>query len=219
MTHRPEEIAAEYDEAATEAEEFARVKWGSAESMANRFELALRELPFARARTWLDVGCGTGAFQARALGRHPHLEAVGIDLSERLLEQSRRREGVARAMFVRADVARFAGGPFDLVTAIGVLQKTTVTPAEFFRSAARLLVPGGRVLVSTKHRGWRPFLEGGLRPEESHDWFTEEDLRGAAVGAGLEVLRVAGYLPREDRVVPPAESHDLFLIAERARAE
>jgi len=74
-TYRREDIIKEYNQSAEFEEEFRKAKWGSFQSMMNRFELAMKELSFAEASHWFDVGCGTGAFQAVAKQQFPHLKS------------------------------------------------------------------------------------------------------------------------------------------------
>ena len=60
LTYSKEFIIQEYNQSAEHPEEFRKVKWGSLESMMNRFYLAMNELPFSKMSDWIDVGCGTG---------------------------------------------------------------------------------------------------------------------------------------------------------------
>ncbi len=214
MTYSRGEVEAEYDSIAGREHEFEKLNWGSQEGMMNRFELAMRELPFDRAKTWLDVGCGTGAFQAIAAKAFPNISAKAIDISKKLLDVARSRDDVEGARFAREDFLEIKDETFDLLTCIGVLQKTTFTPQEFFEHARESLAPKGRVLLDTKNAGWKRFEEPGFHPESGHQWFEPEDLVSAATDAGLVVLKVRGFLPRENKVVDPGDSHTVFLIAE-----
>jgi SAM-dependent methyltransferase len=64
----------------------------------------------------LDLGCGLGYFarEARARGAR---QVIGVDLSERMLEEARRRTDDAGIDYVRASLEEFATEPgsFDLV--------------------------------------------------------------------------------------------------------
>lgn len=92
----------------------------------------------------LDAGCGTGLLGANLKAGH----LVGIDLSPDMLAKARERniyqdliEGdLAAVMARRTD-------RFDIVAAAVVLYHIADL-APFFREAARLLVPGGRLFFS-----------------------------------------------------------------------
>lgn len=218
MKHSPEEIQQEYDQAAGSANEFDKVKWGSQEKMLNRFRLAIAKLDFSGAKRWLDVGCGTGAFQAMVLAAHPAAHAVGIDISSKLLGYARGRPDVAGASFIQRDFMSFEDAPFDIITCVGVLQKTTFTPEEFFRRAARLLRADGVLFVDTKNIGWKRFEEPDFFPEREHEWFSVDELSAAARAAGFDIVELNGFLPGEALVTAPEESHTVFIVARRRPA-
>jgi SAM-dependent methyltransferase len=121
---------------------------------ARREAVFVRDLlaPFARGghMRFLDLACGTGR---HAVALHDgHGGVVGLDLSERLLSQARRRrEGPGRPLWVRADRRRlpFRAGTFGAVvnffTSFGYFED----PAEdvrVVREVARVLAPGGAFL-------------------------------------------------------------------------
>lgn len=99
----------------------------------------------------LDVGCGAGRY-ARALAALG-LRVTGVDLSESLLAQARRRSpGLPGApTYVRADMRDLPFGPqFDgavsLFTSFGYFERPE-DDARVVASVARALVPGGRFLL------------------------------------------------------------------------
>jgi ubiquinone/menaquinone biosynthesis C-methylase UbiE len=103
--------------------------------------VARLETPPARA---LDVGTGTGAGALWLAREFPAARVTGVDISEAMIERARAKlpEDLAgRVDFLVADAERlpFADGSFDLVAQISV--------PVFFDEVARLLVPGGDVVV------------------------------------------------------------------------
>ena len=127
----------------------------------------------------LDVPCG--------FGRHavPLAEAgyrvTGVDRSESLLEEARRRaDGRARPTLVRADYRTlpFADESFDsalnLFSSLGYLGDEADT--EVLAEIRRVLRPGGRLVIETMHRDllvrefsetdWRLAGEGRLLLEQ-----------------------------------------------------
>ena len=105
------------------------------------------------ARTFLDLGCGTG-LDARVAAKRPEFKGVatGIDLSTGMIEAGERlavEEGVADRVLLRAGDAAQTGlpsGTMDVVV-MHTLVSHVVEPAAVLREAARLLGPRGRVLV------------------------------------------------------------------------
>ncbi len=108
----------------------------------------------------LDAGCGSGALAAALAGRGAAV--TGIDLSTGLLEIAARRLGPA-VVLRRADLGEplpLAGGSFELVVAslvLHYLEDWAPVLSEFHR----VLVPGGRLVVSTHHPSWITMLLAG----------------------------------------------------------
>lgn len=211
----PDSISGEYDASAQHEQEFEKVKWGSQESMENRFHLAMEKLPFSSSRRWLDIGCGTGRFQGFVAPRFPQLEIVGIDISRALIEYAERAHGAPAVQFLHADLMHFSAPPFDLITCIGVLQKTSFDIEQFFSRAQLLLRSGGQLMVDTKNRNWERFAETGFVPEASMEWFDPAEIKAAAERAGFRTIEMMGFIPAEGQVVPLNGSHSFYLIAER----
>ncbi|ABL71067.1 class I SAM-dependent methyltransferase [Paracoccus denitrificans] len=97
----------------------------------------------------VDLGCGTGACAVLLAGMGHHV--TGVDGSSAMLAEARRaaaRDGV-HVDFIHADMDQcgLANGAADVVTLRNVLW-TLEDPAEALHLAARLLRPGGKVLVS-----------------------------------------------------------------------
>ncbi len=105
------------------------------------------------ASSFLDLGCGTG-IDARAAARRPEFKGVasGIDLSPGMIEAGKRfaaDEGVAQRVDLRAGDAASVGLPdasFDVVVA-STLVSHVDSPPDVIAEAARLLAPGGRLVI------------------------------------------------------------------------
>jgi SAM-dependent methyltransferase len=118
-----------------------------------------RELtPFvpATARTVVDVGCGTGLLGS--LLRHKGRAVVGIEPEwELALAASRNLDLVMPA---RAEEGLSAvRGPVDCIVFADVLEHT-VAAQQLLRAGARLIGPGGRIVVSFPNAAWAPVLRG-----------------------------------------------------------
>ena len=137
----------------------------------------------------LEVGCGTGALAARLLEHElpPTARYVGIDISPRMVELSRRRlrPHATRARVVLVDGRSpwpVADGACERVLAAYVLDLLSPEAIDgFFAEAHRVLRPGGLVALTSLAPGrrgvaravstawswlWRtnPHLTGGCRP-------------------------------------------------------
>lgn len=104
----------------------------------------------------LDVGCGDGHIASLLEGRCARY--VGMDVSPKVIDAARRREqgraeGSPSVRSVRFEVADMHSLPLpdqsvDVVLLLHVLSYSS-EPALALREAARVLRPGGRVVVST----------------------------------------------------------------------
>lgn len=213
------EVADEYDESAAAADEYAKVKWGSASGMQNRFAIALHRLRWQRVSSWLDIGSGTGAFLRRAESVHRIDSFVGVDLSWPLIQyalaQTYRTESV---IFLQQNFMRpLAEAPFDLVTCIGVLQKSGVPLPKSLARIAELVRPGGQAFITTKNAAWKKFREPGFDPYNGHHWFEPEDLLYAIKWAGLQLTEMRGFDPRSGETSDSTNDYQsLYIIATRS---
>jgi SAM-dependent methyltransferase len=100
----------------------------------------------------LDIGCGTGQSTRDAARAAVAGSALGVDLSERMLEHARRlsaADGLRNVTFLQADaqVHRFAAEDFDLcVSRFGAM--FFADPAAAFANIGRALRPGARLVLS-----------------------------------------------------------------------
>ncbi len=109
-------------------------------------------------RIVLDAGCGMGRYLRVAAEQAPGL-VVGLDLSLAVEAARAVAEQHSAAAVVRGDLLRppFAPGSFDHIYSLGVIDHTP-DPAATFASLARLLRPGGRIVVWVYPRE-RPLIE------------------------------------------------------------
>jgi SAM-dependent methyltransferase len=136
----------------------------------------------------LDAGSGDGTM---AFLLAPRCQSVTcLDLSAKVLQAARRRLlGLGNVNFAPGDIHAlpFPDGHFDHVLLLHVLTYAT-DPALALREAARVLRPGGDLIVSTLAHHDREdvtasygHINPGFRPRELHDWLAQE--------AGLRVER------------------------------
>ncbi len=120
----------------------------------------------------LDAGCGVGG-SSLWLAAERGVEVVGITPVASQVAMARRfaaERGLAeRVSFEQADYAatEFPAASFDVVWACESLCHAP-SKAAFYREAARLLRPGGRVIVAEYVRTGRPVDDAGERL--LHEW-------------------------------------------------
>jgi SAM-dependent methyltransferase len=93
-------------------------------------------------RRVLDLGTGTGAVARLVAERFPEAEIVGADMAPQMIEEARRVTDSPRITYQVADAQKlpFADGAFDLVTLGNMIP--------FFDELARVVKPGGRMLIA-----------------------------------------------------------------------
>jgi 2-polyprenyl-6-hydroxyphenyl methylase/3-demethylubiquinone-9 3-methyltransferase len=148
----------------------------------------------------LDIGCGGGLLcePMTRLG----FQVTGVDASERnigtALAHAAQQGLVIDYRATTAEDLVAAGEPaFDLILNMEVIEHVA-DPGDFLRDCARLLKPGGLMIVATLNRTLRAFAlakvagEYVLRwlPAGTHDWskfLKPDELRGFLAGEALVV--------------------------------
>ncbi len=136
-------------------------KWNAATREASIADISLRQSQVALG--WLDamgrkdlaivdVGCGAGWF-CGDLQAYGHV--TGIDISDAVLERAQER--LPDVKFIAGDFMclDLQEGAFDVVVSLEVLSHVQDQPA-FLSKLARLLKPGGALIMATQNR---PILE------------------------------------------------------------
>jgi SAM-dependent methyltransferase len=180
-----------------DASRIGGLTWPLRRSAVKNLDFMIRHLPapLGSGRRILDVGCGNGEFLvvAQDLG----YRAAGLDPDPRAVDVAR-----SRGFDVRCGSLPRSGEPprsFDHIFLNHVLEHLR-DPIGALREARSLLVPGGRLWLSTPNprssgltrfgRHWR-----GLEPPRHLTLFDAPRLEAALAGAGFERVRL---LPPEE---------------------
>lgn len=155
--------------------------------------------PFAGLKL-LDIGCG-GGLLSEPMARLG-FDVTGVDASERnIATASAHARSSGLTINYRASTAEAleaeGAGPFDVILNMEVIEHVA-DPAAFLQSTARLLAPGGLMIVATLNRTPKAFAlakvgaEYVLRwlPAGTHDWskfLKPDEVRGFLEGRPYEI--------------------------------
>lgn len=125
--------------------------------LLNRIACAAEKYPLGR--RFLDIGCSTGVILE--LARSQGFEAEGFEISKKAAETSRNKGFRVSSDSLRND---YAESLFDVVYASHVIEHTT-DPLSFLTDIARILKPGGHLMLACPNRrALLPLLRGRNHP-------------------------------------------------------
>ena len=168
--------------------------------VVDRWVFASRALRKGRVRT-LDAGTGNGGFSMMAASRGN--EVLGLSFAEEELTAAQRRStvaGLSGVSFRVGDLRELESyaaelGTFDQILCLEVIEHVYEDQALIER-LARLLAPGGRLIVSSPAADHRAQLGEGLDEGENGGhvrWgYEPARLREMVEGAGLTVVEQGG---------------------------
>ena len=176
------------------------------DTLIRHFGLQQESLKPLQNITILDVGCGGGLLcepLARLGGR-----MTGIDPTVESIAVARRHAKAQRLPIdyrvARVEALSIASETFDAVVCLEVIEHVPDVAA-FLRVIAKLVRPGGAVVLSTLNRTWKSYLLAivaaeyvlGWLPRGTHDWqrfVTPEELGRHLSAMGLRPERFSGMV-------------------------
>ncbi len=162
-----EQLAAEYDERIPGA--------GHADDMFTDSEMRFLMSKIDSGTKVLDMGCGTGRFTIPLAVSGARM--TGLDLTSAMLDQARAKaeDAQVRIEFHQGDMAAlpFPDNSFDVVTSMLALMHIPLPDRQsVFSEVARVLKPGGRMLLCVKNGVFERMFSG--------DRFAEVDITDVA---------------------------------------
>ena len=169
----------------------------------------------------VDFGCGNGQYIREMAALNPRARYIGLDVSEAALAAA--SAGCPRAEFHRiADGGKFAlpSASADFVFSSEVIEHVYDTE-NAFAEVARILRPGGRLLLTTPHHGLIKNLLIVLTSFDHHFDPTGPHVRFFSKASLFACLRRAGLEPVQTdyygRFYPL--SHSIIVLAEKGAAQ
>ena len=133
---------------------------GAAEMQRELGQALIDQIEPTATGTLVDLGCGTGKALKQITTRCPDLDLIGIDLAPAMIQVSRERNPGAKSLVADIEQTGLPDATANYVLSCAAMQ--WCQPNNAIAEVARLLAPGGQLLVST-------FVSGSL-PEFRVAW-------------------------------------------------
>ncbi|MGB6537501.1 MAG: trans-aconitate 2-methyltransferase [Xanthobacteraceae bacterium] len=138
----------------------------------------LAQVPLARPRRVVDLGCGPGNSTALLVERYPQAQVVGLDSSPDMLRKARER--LPHLQFVEADICSWLPqAETDLLFSNAVMQWLP-DHAAVLRRLIEALAPGGVLAVQMPDNTREPALVFQGEIGRSGPWRDYPDIKAAA---------------------------------------
>jgi len=127
------------------------------------YSLLLSQVELTKGAVVLDVACGTGTI-LRRMADVCQINGSGIDMSENMIEQAKRKCPEMNIQLSRCEQTPFADKTFDIITTCLAYHHFS-DKAGFIKEAARIIKPGGALYIADpSFPGFiRKFLNGFFR--------------------------------------------------------
>jgi ubiquinone/menaquinone biosynthesis C-methylase UbiE len=108
-----------------------------------------------RCGSYLDYGCGQGDMLRRVSPRA--VRVCGVDVDPEVLPSI---PGVETRVIRESEPLPFPSESFDVITCLEVIEHVA-DEKQTFRELARVLRPGGTLILTTPHKGWLTWMDPG----------------------------------------------------------
>lgn len=152
--------------------------------------------------TFLEIGCGTGAFGA-VVKRQRDCHYVGVELFPEAARQARDRLDEVHVLDISSTDLPFMQRSFDCLVCNDVLEHLT-DPWAVLKKLTRHIKPGGHIVVSLPNvrfsevvkdlvfrKQWT-YREQGVLDRTHLRFFTESSMRSLIESTGARVIRLHG---------------------------
>ena len=126
---------------------------------------------FVGGKRVLEIACGEG-YGAAALQRASAAHVIGVDISESVCLHARNKYGVD-ARPGTAEQIPLADGSVDVIVSFETIEHVPDT-SRFLDECLRILVPGGRLIISTADKGIYGHLRVAQNPYHCSEMTLEE---------------------------------------------
>jgi SAM-dependent methyltransferase len=145
---------------------------------------------FPGARTYLELGCGTGQLLGEVRAARPRLDLTGTEVFEEGLRHAEARVPGATLLQMDARRIRFERA-FDVIGAYDVLEHIEEDTG-VLRAMYRALTPGGGIILTVPQH---PFLWGpGDEYARHRRRYRRRELAGKVMAAGFRVIHVTSFV-------------------------
>lgn len=134
----------------------------------------------------LDAGCGTGGVLARLMAERPDLWSCGVDLFPSAAARAAAKSG-APTVCASVQALPFADGVFDAVLSADVLCHKALEPDAALVEMARVLRPGGRLVINLPAYNW--LMSAHDHRVHNARRYTASGLRKLLNASGFEMVR------------------------------
>jgi SAM-dependent methyltransferase len=125
---------------------------------------------FVKGKRVLDIACGEG-YGTAALARAGAASVVGVDISQDVCDRARYKYNID-ARVGNAEAIPLPDESIDLIVSFETIEHLK-SPERFINECARVLAPGGMVIVSTPNR--LVYSRNGYRNPFHHIEFSEQE--------------------------------------------
>ncbi len=149
----------------------------------------------------LDIACGTGELELRLVRLHPQIQLIGLDSSQEMLTQARRKlAGNSQVAFVEGNATLplpFSTASFDVIISANALHYIA-EPNKLLQEIKRTLKPGGQLVIEdfTVHgRFFWPIFERLIRlvDPQLYKTYSLAELNQFVKAAGFTIEGSGGF--------------------------